>query len=295
MKVPWPVEKCILCHGDATLSEEHLIPEALGGKLTADFLCALCNSELGRNLESNAKSDPSVIMSAKIMAHKFPPLASRIVESHPHIAYSDNGPAMGYFKDGDFRIKSQKLENGSIIQPTDLARKTLFKLLNKSKCQELTTQQAIPAFDDAPYNKRVEIAQGLEAIKWRVDRLEIDLAHAQSMDLLIPVKIAFEFLACHLGPAVYGDVPPLSQVKSALMKKKMNTDVLLVERLTSNKYEPFHGIVFEGNDPYAKVQVRLFGWLAFRVHFLHLSVSGPRYVYTHRLDSGEETIAETGA
>jgi hypothetical protein len=156
-------------------------------------------------------------------------------------------------------------------------------------------QQAVSRFDDAPDNKRVEIAPGIEAIKWRVDRLEIDLSHAQFMDPLIPTKIAFEFLACHVGPAVYDDVPQLSQIRSALRNKQMNTDVLLVERLTSNKYEPFHGIVFEGNDPYARVQVRLFGWLAFRVHFLHLAVSGPRYVYTQRLDSGEEAIVEAGA
>ena len=56
------------------------------------------------------------------------------------------------------------------------------------------------------------------------------------------------------------------------------------------KNEPFHGICFEGNDPYAKVQIRLFGWLVFRVHFLHLSIDGPQYEYTHQLDSGDEDI-----
>lgn len=75
----------------------------------------------------------------------------------------------------------------------------------------------------------------------------------------------------------------------------MDSEDLMVERLSSNKYEPIHGICFEGNDPYAKVQIRLFGWLAFRVHFLHLSVGGPRYVYTHRLDTGEELIDEIHA
>jgi hypothetical protein len=254
-----------------------------------------CNSELGRNLEANAKSDPSVVMSAKIMADRFPSLASRLIESHPHIAYSDHGSAKGYFKDGDFRVKSKKLEDGSIIQPTDSGRKTLLNILSKSGCQQVTAQQAVSAFDHAPDNKRVEIAPGLEAIKWRIDRLEIDLSRAEFMDPLIPVKIAFEFLACHLGPAVYDDAPQLSQIRSVLRNKQMDGDVLFVERLTSNKYEPFHGVVFEGNDPYAKVQVRLFGWLAFRVHFLYLSVSGPRYVYTHRLDFGEEAVDEAGA
>jgi hypothetical protein len=59
-----------------------------------------------------------------------------------------------------------------------------------------------------------------------------------------------------------------------------------------NKYEPFHGIVFEGNDPYAKVLIRLFGWLAFRVHFLRLACSGSRFVYTHRLDEQQEHVGQ---
>lgn len=260
-----------------------------------NFLCMSCNSELGRNLEANAKSDPSVIMSAKTMAGKFPTLASRLIESHPHIAYSDQSSAIGYFRDGDFRVKSKKLEDGSIIQPTDLGRKTVMKLLKKSGHQEATVQQAVSSFDDAPDNKRVEIALGLEAIKWRIDRLEVDLSHAELMDPLIPAKTAFEFLACHVGSAIYDDILHLSQIRAVFRNRQMNLDVLLVERLTSNKYEPFHGIVFEGNYPYAKVQVRLFGWLAFRVHFLHLSIGGLRYVYTHRLDTGEELIDDIGA
>lgn len=229
------------------------------------------------------------------MADKFPLLASRLVESHPHVAYSDHGSTVGYFRDGEFRVKSKELEDGSIIQPTNLGRKTLLNLLSKSGCQKVTAQQAISAFDDAPDNKRVEIVPGLEAIKWRIDSLKIDLSHAKLMDPLIPAKIAFEFLACHAGTAIYESDLQLSQMRSVFRNKKMDTDTLFVERLTSNKYEPFHGIAFEGNDPYAKVQVRLFGWLAFRVHFLHLSVGGPRYAYTHRLDSGEEVACEIGA
>jgi len=54
---------------------------------------------------------------------------------------------------------------------------------------------------------------------------------------------------------------------------------------------PFHGILFEGNNPYATVQVRLFGQFAFRVHFKTLSVDGPRFFYTHDLTADEEHVA----
>ena len=71
------------------------------------------------------------------------------------------------------------------------------------------------------------------------------------------------------------------------------SETFRVERFPLKKYEPFHGICFEGNSPYAKVQIRLFGGLAFRVHFLHLVVSGRRFTYTHKLDTNEEDVCIT--
>lgn len=118
----------------------------------------------------------------------------------------------------------------------------------------------------------------------------MDLSSAQLMNPLIPAKTAYEFLACHLSSAIYEEVKQLSKIRDSLIKCELNPNVIQVERLTSNKYEPFHGIYFEGNDPHAKVQVRLFGWLVFRVHFLELSVGGPRFIYTHQLDTNEEDV-----
>ena len=102
-----------------------------------------------------------------------------------------------------------------------------------------------------------------------------------------PLKIAYEFLALHLGTAVYTDAPPLAELRKVLRQGVENHTCFSVERLTASDYKPFHGLVFEGNDPYAKVLIRLFGWLAFRVHFKHLAVGGDRFQYTHLLDSNE--------
>ena len=245
LKVPWTGNKCILCLRENNLSEEHLIPEALGGQLTCEFLCVCCNSRLGYNLEANAKSDPSILMAAKILRDKIPVLAAPLIESHPHVAYSEPGPAQGYIKNGEFRAKSRKLDGGSLIQPTDVGRKTLLRLLRKSGYQEAPARKAVSSFDEAPENDRVEIAPGLGAVKWRIDRLDVDMSRTQIMDPLIPAKAAFEFLCCHVGSAIYDEGLHLSQIRSSIINKQMNPDVLRVERLTSNKYEPLHGICFE--------------------------------------------------
>jgi len=265
-----------------------LIPGALGGSLTSEFLCRSCNSRLGRALEATAKVDPSILLAAKNLASVIPALAKRLIEGHAHIGHSEPGPVPGFIRNGEFRVRARSLEGGSLIQPTDDAQRSIATILRKSGYEEALIQNAMAVIDQAPENQRVKIAPGLEFVKWTVQRIEPDLSKTQLMDPLIPAKTAFEFLACHLGSAIYDDVPQLSEVRQAFLVPAQATDAIRVERLSSNEYEPFHGICFEGNRPYAQVQVRLFGWLAFRIHFLHLAVGGPRFVYTQRLDTGKE-------
>ncbi len=291
MRVPWPENRCIVCLGAGPLCEEHLIPQSLGGCLTSEFLCSSCNSRLGHNLERAAKSDPSVLLAVRHLSKQIPSLAGELLESHPHIGYSERGAAPGYVKNGAFRVRSQSLDDGSIIQPTDDAAKSITTILKRAGYEKSPIERAVAALREAPENKRVEVAPILEIVKWRTDRIALDLSKTKMMNPLIPAKIAFEFLACHAGTAIYDEVPQLSEVRQALCTMETVSDSIRVDRLSSNKYKPFHGICFEGNDPHAIVQVRLFGWLAFRVHFLKLSIGGPRFIYTHRLDTGEEHAA----
>ena len=224
------------------------------------------------------------------LSEAIPKLAKRLVESHPHVGHSEPGPVPGYMRNSEFRVTSQKLEDGSIVQPTDAARKAVARILRKLSYAEAPIEEALAEFDETSENKRVEIAPSLEVVKWTVQNIELDLPKGQLMDPLIPAKAAFEFLAAHVRIAIYDDAPELSEVRQALMTPIPETDVIQVERLSSDKYEPFHGICFEGNNPHARVQIRLFGGLAFRVHFLHLSVGGPRFAYTHKLDTAEERV-----
>lgn len=113
------------------------------------------------------------------------------------------------------------------------------------------------------------------------------------MDPLAPLKMAYEFMACHVGGAIYGDA--WDQIRQALRQETAQAGIFEVERLTSEKYEPFHGLCFEGNEPHARVQIRLFGWLVFRVHFLLCRVSGARFIYTHDLEAGREYLNTLGA
>lgn len=109
------------------------------------------------------------------------------------------------------------------------------------------------------------------------------------LEELIPVKIAFEWLALHLGAAIYEDA--LAPVREALRAGEMDHDAVKVEYLRAERTEPLHGVLLETNDPHMRVQIRLFGSLAYRVHFIGLGYGALRYTYTHRLISDEEGIA----
>lgn len=292
MEVPWHQDRCILCLNQDELTDEHIIPESLGGCLTSRFLCHTCNSTLGHKIEYAARIDPSIRIAVQQLANDIPELAKKLSENQRHTGESQAGLSPGFIRNGDFRIFSKKLQDGSLVQPTDEAKKSIEKILRKSADSTLPMQEALRAFDEAPENKRVKIAPGLEIVKWRIDKIIPDYSNSPLMNPVIPLKIAYEFMACHLGTAIYNDVQPLNDIRQSIKKLNSDCEHYRIERLHATKYNPFHGICFEGNNPYASFQIRLFGWLAFRVKFLRLAINGPQYMYTLDLNSGSEDIRE---
>ncbi len=278
-----------MCLRGSTLTEEHLIPEALGGLLTADLLCRKCNSSLGHRAEAAARSDPSIRLLINDLSAQLPSLAQTLTERQPFFSHGPGGKAKGYVKNGEFAVQATKNPDGSLIQSTPEASRTIDTILRREGYDAPFRSAALRKLDQTPENVRITVAAGLEVVKWQVMQLELAL-DGPFMDFVVPVKTAFEFLACHLGTVIYEQEPRLDEARRVLQGGDLDLSWISVERLHAEKASPFHGIAFEGNTPHATVQIRLFGKLAFRVHFLHLSVGGPRFLYTHDLVSNEEHL-----
>lgn len=178
-----------------------------------------------------------------------------------------------------------------MIQDTPLAALTVRKLLQREGLAPLEIEAALTRFMAAPDDTRVELSPNTEVVKWSITGLKLSL-DGPLLNPLVPAKSAYEFLALHVGAAIYLDTPPLRAIRSALTSGCLDERDLLVERLHAPEAKPFHGLVFEGNTPYAKVQVRIFGKLAFRVHFKRLSVAGARGMYTHDLSANHEYVLQ---
>ena len=173
-------------------------------------------------------------------------MASEIIESHPHISHSEPGTNKGYIKNGEYKIKSKKLDDGSLIQPITDARNSIKKMLERSGHDKDAVLRAMHIFDNAPENERVELLPGLEIVNWPISKLELDLNSAQLMNPLIPAKTAYEFIACHLSGSIYEEVRQLNEIRDQFMKCELNPDVIQVERLTSNKYRTISWYIFRG-------------------------------------------------
>ena len=289
MKVPWSGDRCVLCLDGAPLGKEHIIPASLGGALTCAFLCKTCNSTLGAYVESEAKSDPSIRLAVDHLKSAIPNLAKQLMHRQDFISHGPGGGVRGTVKSGKFRAMYCRKEDGSTIRSTEDARSSFENMLRKSKISELCSRKLLRQFDKAPEN--VEFFLGSRKfIKWTIERIEPDFSNSNLLNPLVPLKIAYEFLCLHLGSAAYDDAKQMSDLRMVFQKRIKSHPCYAVERLCASLYEPFHGIVFEGNDPYTKVQIRLFGWLVFRVHFKNLAVEGHRCVYTHLLDSNKESF-----
>ena len=228
------------------------------------------------------------------MAPLIQTLASRMTEGQAFISVGPGGKARGHVKGGEFVVLPKLLSDGSLIQPTPMAAKTVKTLLVRDGLDQPQVASALRRLAEAPENQPVDLSPAVQVVKWEITGLQ-PVLDGPLLHPVVALKSAYEFLALHVGNAIYLDHPPLVAARAALRSGTLDAQHFEVERLHAPDAKPFHGLVFEGNAPYAKVQLRLFGKLAFRVHFKRLSVGGPRAMYTHELPSNAEHAVQLPA
>jgi hypothetical protein len=100
VKVPWFGDRCIICLGNNVLSEEHVIPEALGGALKCDFLCKPCNELFGSSFEAKAKTDPAIRIAVAKLRSEIPLIHDHVEDGQQYFAQSGPARVGGVFREG---------------------------------------------------------------------------------------------------------------------------------------------------------------------------------------------------
>lgn len=269
-------------------SLEHVIPKVLGGALASRILCKQCNDFLGSEVDCHAQRDDSLRAALLAVGDRIPAIRDRVLHGMGAEAITGLGPIPGTLKDGAFKIKAGKLADDSIIQSVDQARRTVDRLLKHEGIPDSARLEALASFDKAPEGVRTTLSSGVDVVQWKTREIKPTLKGDAADDRLF-VKIAFEFLAISVGGDAYGR--GLNSGRQRLIDPSAARDVVVVEYLQGADYDTFHGIAIEQNEPFVRVHMRLFGKLAYRVSFRNVTVSGPRWVYTHLLDKNEESMA----
>ena len=282
-------EKCIVCLNTGLLTEEHIIPSSIGGRLTANIICKNCNDRFGRLIEAKLKDDPAIHLAIEHLHKRIPDIVKVISEGQFFLGQSDRGDVPGVIKKGVFQIRSKIQNDGSLIQPTHIVRKNIEKIIRKETSQEITVLDALKRFDEAKEGVEVSITKRIRVKKWGVKGIRPALGKRTINDQVL-IKIAYEFIALNLGRNIYE--PAFDVHRGVLLANSISTDAYRIDYLRGPRYLPFHGVGLEQVSPYVIVQIRLFGLLAFRVHFLRISIKGPRYYYTHDIENGQESIVK---
>jgi hypothetical protein len=269
------------------MTEEHVIPEQVGGKLTLFFLCKGCNSDLGSEVEGAVKKDPSIRIAVDRLAEKIPALAKAMRHGQEFVGQGPLGEIRGTVKNGAFKMAAARGPKGSLDLDLRESRKNIRHRLKKRGLDAAALDEAMARFDTAPLDVPVALPGGIGIIQRQVSLTLAPVLSGPLLDERVLLKIAYESLALHIGNDIYSDVPALNELRAAIWDGKARTDFHEIQYWMSRDYTPVHGIAFIGL-PYAGVTICLFDWLRYRVHLKRIAVNPPNWGYSHRLDTGEE-------
>lgn len=217
-----------------------------------------------------------------------------------YVAMEDN---QSYYLDlgshrlvGKFRntigIGEQTLADGSLVVPEKRAAGHLARMIGKSGLPTESIKAALKVWEDTPAGEEVPLTDRISIKKWNNVPSYQQFSGNPILNPLVPLKIVYEFLVLICGTAVLAHQSELDQIRSALLAGDQAFAQEFVERMLAKEYAPFHGICFQGNEPTATFQIRLFGKLVYRIRFRTVSLGCDPIVYTHHLKSGEYSFHE---
>ena len=267
------------------MTEEHVIPEQIGGKLTAYFLCKDCNSRLGSGVEAAVRRDPSVRIAVERLADKIPALAQQMRDGLKFNGDGLLGKIQGTVKNGTFKMAPARGSAGSFDQALRDSRMGIQQRLKRRGLDAAAIAEAMAVFDSAPLEVPVVLPTGISIIHREAHLTLTPVLDGPQLDDRVLLKMAYELLALHIGESIYDTVPALNELRDAIRDGR--SDFHEIEYLTSGKYAPIHGLAIVGL-PHVVVTICLFDWLRYRVHLKRIAVNPPDWIYGHQLDTGRD-------
>lgn len=270
-----------------------MLPEAIGGRLWAPFLCKDCNSKSGV-IEEKLLGDIVVVNSARAILSQLPRKLALNIYSRTRYFRDDKEHGRLYAKprrdDGELELRTT---NAGTRRDEDVRKEIEMKLRSAGLPAE-HIQDQLAAYAAAAPGSAFEFLPG-ETIQKPIDASGLPFQRTYDEPLVptvVPLGIAYLFLACCIGDAIYNDVfqPARDALSRAFDGDEEASDGWQIEHLANADRitEPMLGLAYEEYRGEAVVRVVIFRWLVWRVHFPRAPAPAARLHYARFLDIGEE-------
>jgi len=251
------------------LTEAHVIPASVGGRLSARFLCRGCNGRLGAEVEAPLLSDPGIRICVEALAGRLPDdLLTKMRQRQRWFVDTDMGEVEAVGAAGGDLMP---LESATFRREEN-ARDEMLAEWRRHGMSEQEIADHLAAVDAAEPGATL-VLPGF-TVRPRVDLDALDFALPLDEDLVadtLPLGIAFLYLCLILGKTAYAD--QLEPIRAVLLANDTapSPDWSVEHRIDRRGCAPEHRLVLKETAPVV-VHVQLFQERVWWVRFAKIGM-----------------------
>jgi hypothetical protein len=263
------------------MTDAHVIPESVGGRLSASFLCKACNDEMGR-VESFLPRDISIRLEVDTISEQLPAdLVSRILCGQEYYADTEEWGRLTAVMDANGELH---LKPSAEIKGDEHTLRQFEKALAREEATPERVTEVRAAFEQAAENEWVDVVRGYRVQK-HIELSDVTFKLSLSdpiVPLEVPVWIGYLYLALCLGDRVYGD--ELAPIREAI-RAAIAGDAVAAAALSTNRHstdapaEATHILRAMAVDGATRVTLQIFRKLVWPLFFPNVSLGGERTLY----------------
>jgi hypothetical protein len=300
MKLAWSDPRCVICLSipstDAPMTQRtdaHVIPQSIGGKLSALNLCKRCNSDMGKT-EALLAQDVSVRLLVDQLEDRLPAEVTQAIRYRQ--SFFTDHEVYGRVEAGiDKQAELRPKESATIKSDENTLKQALAELdrlgASKDRKQELREE-----FERAGPGEWIDVRPGYRIqrlIDWTDVRFRPSLTDP-IVPLHVPVGIAYLYLALCLRERVYADelAPVRKALEGAMAGNAQAADAYCpANRCGTRIVEPAHLLRAKTEDDAVQVNVQLFRDLVWPIRFPGVKLAGKQTLYVLDVEHGTEMWA----
>ena len=271
------MDTCIYCDVeplDSRISEEHIIPQVLGGWKTCACVCKTHNHRFGLILESKLKKNAFVAHAL----HLFGLQSAYAAFRQANISLqTPGGPVLkGQIKEGKPMLVPTLVPDAGLIVPEESAKQILRRRIeNTQKPGNDLVSWRDADFDSAPYDELCRI-EGTD-IAFKKNKGGAGVVRFEGLDEAIPFRVPAKIALTHLSwlgwPFAHSSA--LAPLKLWILNGGENRFVLLRRRMNDLDphdlhLKPFHYVKYQLIDGHLLAIVTLFSAIQFGVYLAEI-------------------------